>query len=666
MSHSSDPSQDTTVSFRAGERILAGRYEIESLIGSGGFGSVYRARDRNLQRSVAVKLLRTEERNSDVVRRFEREAVVLARLEAPEIVPVYDYGVDDGEFFIVMQYVEGETLAALLARSKLLPPADAIAIARAICKALVIAHRQRIVHRDLKPSNVMLTPDGAVRLLDFGISKPLDAAGLTQSNVIGTPLYMSPEQSNGLALDERSDIFSLGCVLFEMLAGRRAFSGNTFAEQILAVTHKQPSIAALVEVSAPQPLVRIVARCLEKDAGRRYPSAQAVLDHLDHALDGEDASTQSGLHGWTRAADIAWPLVAAIGILGFLVVAKGAMQWQDAACLVASLPLLWIGRSYWRYLHWQYGILLFSLFVGPIMFSSTIPIFARQYFMHGWELPIETRQFIATANASIRYLLVGLIAATSIAKPVLRKYGYGIVRALNATPSRLAAFALALLVMGGIGAEFRLLSDDYFTRVDTTARTDAELLEAFGDAKRMDLRQPIGDGAMLDPRLRYGKLLLESQVPINPYVHGAEPLLALFDRIPAAAANRLSEDRIDVLKWWAARLETVADSTAARRRALRIARRLAPNDADVNRKLAELDFASARYAAALQVFEAEALRNGDANMATRAVSILAGTGRCDDARLFVRDFVGRRIVDPSKDAEALPDLLAPCRAQSPR
>jgi serine/threonine protein kinase len=232
----------------AGQTI--GHYKIVSVAGAGGMGKVYRARDTKLGRDVAVKVLRDEfSKDAERVRRSEREAKLLASLNHPNIAAIYDLEEPDGIPCLVLEFVEGESLADRLSKGRI-PIAESLDISRQIADALDAAHEQGIVHRDLKPANVMITPKGVVKVLDFGIGKLLEptrspdsTAGsdsITAGRTIGTPSYMSPEQARGKPIDKRTDIWAFGCVLFELLTGRRAFEGETTTDTLAAVVEREP------------------------------------------------------------------------------------------------------------------------------------------------------------------------------------------------------------------------------------------------------------------------------------------------------------------------------------------------------------------------------------------------------------------------------------------
>lgn len=275
--------------------VLGNRFEIEQKLGHGGMGQVYRARDRKLHRTVAVKLLRQDRANDpDRRSRLEREALALSSLNHPQICSVFDLGHDSGMDYLVIEYVEGETLAGAIKRG--LPPLDfVLRWAIQICEALEYAHCKGILHRDLKPANIMIT-DSGIKLLDFGLAKfmkpeivsgDLDAAttmlpSLTMTGaVMGTLHYMSPEQALGKELDARSDLFSFGTVLYELLFGVLPFHGNSAGGILDAIVNQAPKPPIANHRVAPDGIDDVIFRCLEKAAALRYPNARTLGDHLE-------------------------------------------------------------------------------------------------------------------------------------------------------------------------------------------------------------------------------------------------------------------------------------------------------------------------------------------------------------------------------------------------
>ena len=276
-------------------RVLAGRYELGQMLGSGGMAEVYAAADRRLGRTVAVKVLRPDLARDESVRsRFRREAQSAASLNHPTVVAVHDTGDDASEPFIVMEYVPGHTLRDVMQRGQPMPTSQALAITAGVLTALEIAHRAGIVHRDIKPGNVMITPDGAVKVMDFGIARAMsDDLTITQT-VVGTPAYLSPEHAEGRPVDVRSDLYSTGCVLFELLTGRPPFVSES--AYVVAVQHiqEEPPAPSTLNPALPPALDQIVATALVKDRELRYQTAAQFRADLA-AVNAGGASAGAGL-----------------------------------------------------------------------------------------------------------------------------------------------------------------------------------------------------------------------------------------------------------------------------------------------------------------------------------------------------------------------------------
>ncbi len=264
----------------------SGRYQILSLLGSGGMGRVYLARDSQLERNVALKLLFDKfTRNQDWMLRFVLEARAISALNHPNIITIHDVGEVEGHPYIATEHIEGCTLRAQMLGAQM-PVGGALSIAVQVASALEAAHAAGIVHRDIKPENVMVRPDGYVKLLDFGLAKPLRAEPVTAGRrdtipgiILGTVNYMSPEQARGLSVDARSDVFSLGVLLYEMLSGRTPFDGSTPSDVMAAILERQPAPLGNGERELPVELERIVGKALRKDREERYQSIRDL--HLD-------------------------------------------------------------------------------------------------------------------------------------------------------------------------------------------------------------------------------------------------------------------------------------------------------------------------------------------------------------------------------------------------
>src|ERR1700726_2553500 len=283
----------------SGKRL--GPYEILSGIGAGGMGEVYRAKDTRLNRIVAIKVLPPHlADSSEMKERFEREARTIASLNHPHICTLYDVGHQDGTDFLVMEYLEGETLAQRLIKGPL-PLDQVLQYAIEIADALDKAHRKGVTHRDLKPGNIMLTKSGT-KLLDFGLAKlkqevapanvqlsqlPTANDPLTaQGTIVGTLQYMAPEQLEGKEVDARTDIFAFGAVAYEMATGKRAFEGKSQASLIAAILEREPPPMSSLQPMTPPALDRVVKKCLRKDRDDRWQSARDITDELKWIAEG--------------------------------------------------------------------------------------------------------------------------------------------------------------------------------------------------------------------------------------------------------------------------------------------------------------------------------------------------------------------------------------------
>ena len=288
----------------AGARV--GPYEIAGLLGAGGMGEVYRARDHRLGREVALKVLPSSvASDADRLRRFEIEAKAVAALNHPNILAVFDIGNDDGRPYLASELLEGESLRVRLAGTAL-PMRKALDYAIQIAHGLAAAHDKGIVHRDLKPENVFVSRDGRVKILDFGLAKlipfegaPVSSEGLTDSRssegttpgtLMGTVGYMSPEQVRLLPADSRSDIFSFGAILYEMLSGQRAFRGETPTDTMHAILRADPPELSLAQKNIPPAVTRVVRHCLEKSPDERFQSARDLAFDLQAITETSGAS----------------------------------------------------------------------------------------------------------------------------------------------------------------------------------------------------------------------------------------------------------------------------------------------------------------------------------------------------------------------------------------
>jgi eukaryotic-like serine/threonine-protein kinase len=330
-----------------------GPYEIQSPLGAGGMGEVYRARDTRLDRTVAIKVLPQHlSSNTDLKQRFEREARAISSLNHPHICTLHDIGHQDGVDFLVMEYLEGETLAHRLRKGPL-PLKEALKIGIEICEALDKAHRAGIVHQDLKPANIMLTRNGA-KLMDFGLaeavasglgsasSTPLLSAAQTMSEaspisplttagaVIGTIQYMAPEQIEGKDADARSDIFALGGVLYEMVTGKRPFEGKSQITVASAILEKDPEPISSVQPLAPAAFEHVVTACLAKNPDERFQTAHDVKLELQWIADQAPQPASAAAQAESGSRILPWAIAAA-ALLGLLAAGAFLLTRRPAA-----------------------------------------------------------------------------------------------------------------------------------------------------------------------------------------------------------------------------------------------------------------------------------------------------------------------------------------------
>lgn len=262
--------------------LFGGRYEILNVLGQGGMGAVYKARDRELDRLIALKVIRPElATDPAILQRFKQELILARNITHKNVVRIYDLGEAEGIRFISMEYVDGQDLRSLLRRAGKVSPKEAIAVVEQVCRALDAAHSEGVIHRDLKPQNIMRDKHGRIVVMDFGLARSLGDTGLTQTGaIVGTLEYMSPEQALGSNLDQRSDIFSVGLIFFELLTGKAPYKADTAIASLMKRTREDAQSASDVDASVPRSLSAIVGRCLEREPANRYHSAVELLQQL--------------------------------------------------------------------------------------------------------------------------------------------------------------------------------------------------------------------------------------------------------------------------------------------------------------------------------------------------------------------------------------------------
>jgi len=310
--------------------VLGGRYEIVAMLGEGGMGAVYKAMDRELNRLVALKVIRPElARNPAIIDRFKQELLLAREVTHRNVIRIYDLGDADRMKFITMEYVEGEDLRALLLQKKKLSPEEAVEIIQQVCRALEAAHTVGIIHRDLKPQNIMRDKSGRILVMDFGLARTLEGDGMTQTGaLVGTMDYMSPEQALAKNLDQRSDIYTVGLIFYELLTGNMPFAADSALASLIKRTQERVAPISDHDNAIPRSVSNIVSKCLERDVALRYQTANELLADLD-AWQGNLAGATLNFHAkvgpWGQS--LPWPIIAAVAT-AILLAALG-WTWRE-------------------------------------------------------------------------------------------------------------------------------------------------------------------------------------------------------------------------------------------------------------------------------------------------------------------------------------------------
>ena len=299
--------------------VLGGRYEIVKLLGEGGMGAVYKAIDRELDRPVALKVIRPElASNASMLARFKQELLLSRQVTHKNVIRIYDMGDADGVKFITMEFVEGRDLRALIQERKKFSPEESVEVMQQVCQALQAAHSVGVIHRDLKPQNIMREESGRILVMDFGLARTMEGDGMTQTGaLVGTMEYMSPEQALGKELDQRSDVFAAGLILYELLTGNMPFKAETALASLIRRTQERAVPVSDHDRNIPGALSGVVSKCLERDPNLRYQTAEEVLRALD-SWQGKRAAATLGFHADVKpwGQTIPWPIVT--GVLTFL------------------------------------------------------------------------------------------------------------------------------------------------------------------------------------------------------------------------------------------------------------------------------------------------------------------------------------------------------------
>jgi tetratricopeptide (TPR) repeat protein/predicted Ser/Thr protein kinase len=320
----SSSAPDSAAVFKIGE-VVGGRYEILQLLGEGGMGAVYKATDRELDRFVALKVIRRElSSNSAMLARFKQELLLSHQVTHRNVIRIYDLGDAEGVKFITMEFIEGEDLRSLLRKKRKFSPEEAVEVIQQVCQALDAAHSVGVIHRDLKPQNIMQGPTGRIVVMDFGLARTVEGDGMTQTGaLVGTMAYMSPEQALGKDLDQRSDIFALGLILFELLTGKTPFHAESALASLIKRTQERAISVSDIDAQIPGALAGIVSKCLERDVNQRYQSSTAILADLNTWKDKRAAGTIKFDAVQPLGRTPPWPLIT--GILAAIIVAMATL-----------------------------------------------------------------------------------------------------------------------------------------------------------------------------------------------------------------------------------------------------------------------------------------------------------------------------------------------------
>ncbi|HET7207563.1 MAG TPA: tetratricopeptide repeat protein [Terriglobales bacterium] len=371
--------------------VLAGRYEILRVLGEGGMGAVYQARDRELDRVIALKVIRPElSGNPAILQRFKQELILARHVTHKNVVRIFDLGEADGIRFITMEYVDGEDLRTVLKRDGKFSPKAAVNVIEQVCRALEAAHAEGVIHRDLKPQNIMRDAQGRIVVMDFGLARSLDSSGMTQTGaLVGTLEYMSPEQALGADLDQRSDLFTVGLIFYELLSGKTPYKADTAIASLMKRTQERAVPLSQIDSSVPKALSDIVAHCLERDPIHRFPSARTILQQLE-AWDANPNITPSAL------ARMAPPSSRTVQISLSLPQQRGWL-WAAGLALLLLLALMVLPRR----------VGLFRTAVKSSVAAPGIPDLSRGKYLA--VLPFR----VVGDEKSLRYVAAGLNEALS-------------------------------------------------------------------------------------------------------------------------------------------------------------------------------------------------------------------------------------------------------------
>jgi len=378
-----------------------GRYQIIKEIGKGSMGVVYQAHDPNLDVLVALKVLRQDRVVSEAfVRRFLSEGKALGRLDCANIVRVYNVDEASGTIYIVMEFIEGESLNEVM-KKKRLSPEEIINIGVIVAETLDYAHQKGIVHRDIKPSNILIRSDGWLKITDFGIAHIEDAYASEQTQageILGTPAYMSPEQVMSRPVDGRSDLFSLGIILYELCTGIRPFGGENLAAIFKAITQDEPARITSINPSIPQDLARVIMKCLKKNPDARFESGNALSEALKGCLKKKEPETP-GVSAQVSAQKKSKNIGFILSLVIILIIMTGGVAYYVASHKTKSTCVEEVRSAYLNIESFPVGAQVFidNMFKGKTPLKIGLPMGKHEVRLtmpdyHDWEAQVELKE----------------------------------------------------------------------------------------------------------------------------------------------------------------------------------------------------------------------------------------------------------------------------------
>jgi serine/threonine protein kinase len=378
-----------------------GRYQIIKELGKGSMGVVYQAHDPNLDVFVALKVLRQDRVVSEAfVRRFLSEGKALGRLDCANIVRVYNVDEASGTVYIVMEFIEGESLNEVM-KKKRLSPEEIINIGVIVAETLDYAHQKGIVHRDIKPSNILIRSDGLLKITDFGIAHIEDAYASEQTQageILGTPAYMSPEQVMSRPVDGRSDLFSLGIILYELCTGIRPFGGENLAAIFKAITQDEPARITSINPSIPQDLARVIMKCLKKNPDARFESGNALSEALNGCLKKKEPETR-GVSAQVSAQKKSKNIGFILSLVIILIIMTGGVAYYVASHKTKSTAVEEVRSAYLNIESFPVGAQVFidNMFKGKTPLKIGLPMGKHEVRLtmpdyHDWEAQVELKE----------------------------------------------------------------------------------------------------------------------------------------------------------------------------------------------------------------------------------------------------------------------------------